>query len=60
MTRKPVTVSIVSHEHGDEIPLLLGDLAEFATPDIHEVIVTSTCPSQRSRTGSRNVSGHLR
>lgn len=44
MTRKPVTVSIVSHEHGDEIPLLLGDLAEFATPDIHEVIVTLNVP----------------
>lgn len=42
--KKPVTVSIVSHEHGDEIPLLLGDLAQHASGDIHEVIVTLNVP----------------
>ncbi len=44
MTRSSVTVSIVSHEHGDEIPLLLGDLAEYSSDDIKEVIVTLNVP----------------
>lgn len=41
---RPVTVSIVSHEHGDEVPLLLGDIARHAAADIHEVIVTLNVP----------------
>ena len=41
-----VTVSVVSHEHGDEIPHLLRDLAAFAPSAIAEVIVTLNIPEE--------------
>ena len=46
VTSRDVTVSIVSHEHEDEIPHLLSDLARFAAHDINEVIVTLNIPEQ--------------
>lgn len=44
MAEKRVTVSIVSHHHGDVIPLLLRDLAQHASEDVLEVIVTLNVP----------------
>ncbi|MBK9197576.1 glycosyltransferase [Candidatus Skiveiella danica] len=41
-----VTISVVSHEHGDEIPNLLRDLAAFAPSSILEVIVTLNVPEE--------------
>lgn len=39
-----VTVSLVSHGHGDDIPLLLSDLVAFASLEIAEVVVTLNIP----------------
>lgn len=45
MTQQPcVTVSVVSHEHGDEIPHFLSDLTAFAARNVAEVIVTLNVP----------------
>lgn len=44
MTQPSVTVSVVSHEHFDEVPHLLRDLAIFAHQDVFEVIVTLNIP----------------
>ena len=41
---RQVTVSVVSHEHGDEIPNLLRDFAAFAPTAIAEVVVTLNTP----------------
>ena len=46
MTPHQVTISVVSHEHGDEIPNLLRDLAAFAPSAIAEVIVTLNIPEE--------------
>jgi N-acetylglucosaminyl-diphospho-decaprenol L-rhamnosyltransferase len=41
---KTVTVSIVSHGHGDTIPLLLQDLSQHGAAAIHRVVVTLNIP----------------
>jgi N-acetylglucosaminyl-diphospho-decaprenol L-rhamnosyltransferase len=46
VTPQQVTISVVSHEHGDEIPHLLRDLAAFAPSAIAEVIVTLNIPEE--------------
>ncbi len=44
MTYSGVTVSVVSHEHFDEIPQLLQDLADIAHESVNEVIITLNIP----------------
>ncbi len=39
-----VTVSVVSHGHGDDVLYLLSDLAAWGRHDVHEVIVTCNLP----------------
>jgi len=39
-----ITISVVSHEHGEEIPHFLSDLAAFASASVSEVIVTLNVP----------------
>lgn len=46
MIFRGVTISVVSHEHGDEIPNLLRDLAAFAPSAIFEVVVTLNIPEE--------------
>lgn len=44
MKAPEVTISVVSHEHGEEIPHFLSDLAAFASASVSEVIVTLNVP----------------
>lgn len=44
--RAVVTVSVVSHEHGDDIPHLLADMAAFGGQEIAAVIVTLNVPEE--------------
>ncbi len=46
MTFSVVTVSVVSHEHGDDIPHLLADIAAFGGREIGEVIATLNVPEE--------------
>lgn len=44
MSQRLTTVSVVSHEHGDDIPNLLADLTAFGSQTISEVFVTLNVP----------------
>jgi GT2 family glycosyltransferase len=44
VSQRLITISVVSHEHGDDIPNLLADLAAFGPQTISEVIVTLNVP----------------
>ncbi len=44
MNQRLTTISVVSHEHGDDIPNLLADLTAFGSQSICEVVVTLNVP----------------
>lgn len=46
MTDSVVTVSIVSHGHGEDIPHLLTDIAAFGGKEIAEVVLTLNVPEE--------------
>ena len=47
MNDRPVTVSVVSHGHGDAVVHLLQDLSAYATKEVGRVIVTLNVPESR-------------
>lgn len=47
MNARSVTVSVVSHEHGDVVLPLLEDMASWAASDVAEVIITLNVPESK-------------
>ena len=47
MSDRPVTVSVVSHGHGDAVVHLLQDLSAYAAKEVGRVIVTLNVPESR-------------
>ena len=46
MTDSVVTMSVVSHGHGEDIPHLLADMVAFGGKEIAEVVLTLNVPEE--------------